>query len=134
MDNETRIMNNKTKKIRDFTDLNAWSEGHKLVIAIYKESKKFPKDEKFGLISQIRRAVVSVTSNIAEGFSRKSKNDKLRFYVMAQSSLTEVQNQLIIAKDIQYLNNDSFNDLSDQSIKVHKILTGLIKSTGSLEA
>lgn len=91
------------KKIAAFTDLDAWKEGHQLVILIYMLTKQFPRDEQFGLTSQIRRAVVSITSNIAEGFSRNSYREKLQFYSMALGSLTEVQNQLLIAKDVGYL-------------------------------
>ena len=70
-------------RIRSFTDLDAWREGHKLVIMIYKATQNFPKEEMFGLISQLRRCVVSITSNIAEGFSRQSYREKVQFYAMA---------------------------------------------------
>jgi len=66
-------------KIKSFTDLNAWKEGHKLVLMIYKITNNFPDIEKFGLVSQMRRCVVSITSNIAEGFSRKAPKKKLNF-------------------------------------------------------
>jgi len=91
------------QKIQSFTDLVTWQEGHKLVLDIYKSTKSFPKEEMFGLTNQIRRAVVSITSNIAEGFNRKSIKDKTHFYVMAHGSVAEVQNQLLIARDVQYL-------------------------------
>ncbi len=91
-------MNEESRKIRSFTDLNAWKEGHKLVLEIYKFTQKFPKEEQFGLTNQLRRAVVSFTSNIAEGFSRNSYKEKLQFYSMALGSLTEVQNQLLVGK------------------------------------
>jgi len=81
-------------KIRHFTDLRAWQEGHTLVLAVYKVTKDFPKEELFGLTNQIRRAVVSVTSNIAEGFTRYSSKEKNQFYFVCLGSLAEVQNQL----------------------------------------
>ena len=82
-------------KIKSFTDLQVWQEGHKLVLLIYKVTKKFPKEELFGLTNQIKRAGVSITSNIAEGFSRQSYKEKLQFYYMSLGSLTEIQNQLL---------------------------------------
>src|SRR3989338_6098100 len=91
------------KKIAKFTDLIAWQEGHKLVLLIYQITKDFPKDELYGLISQMRRAAVSITSNLAEGFSRRSSKDKNNFYTMSLTSLIELQNQLLISKDVSYL-------------------------------
>ena len=93
-------MKNQSNKIRRFTDLNAWKEGHKLVLMIYNFTKNFPKEEIFGLVSQMRRCSVSITSNIAEGFSRQSYKEKAQFYAISLGSVTELQNQLLIAKDI----------------------------------
>lgn len=118
-------------QIKNFTDLNAWKFAHKLVLDIYQITKIFPKDEVFGLTSQIRRCAVSITSNIAEGFSRRSFKDKIQFYSIAQGSLTELQNQILIAKDVDYLDKNKFQILADQSILVHKLITGLIKSSKS---
>lgn len=119
------------KTIRSFTDLDAWREAHKLVIAIYKITKNFPKEEVFGLTNQMRRAVISITSNIAEGFSRQSYKDKIQFYSVALGSLTELQSQAIAAKDIGFMNQNDFAKVMDQSVTVHKILSGLIKSSKS---
>ena len=99
---------NEPKKIIYFTDLNTWKEGHKLVLTIYQITKKLPKDELFGLTSQMRRAAVSITSNIAEGFSRQSFKEKAQFYSMAQGSLTELQNQLLVSKDIGYFTAEEY--------------------------
>lgn len=118
--------------ITSFTKLDAWKEGHKLVLEIYKLVKVFPREETFGLGSQICRAVVSITSNIAEGFSRQSYKEKAQFYAMALGSLTEVQNQLVIARDVGYLSPASFTRIAEQTITVHKILNGLIKKSKSL--
>lgn len=114
-------------KIKSFTDLNAWREGHKLVLMIYKVTKEFPREEMFGLISQMRRAAVSVTSDIAEGFSRNTAKDKCQFYSIAHGSLTELQNQLIIARDIKYISKEDFSKIAQQTIVVHKLITGLKK-------
>ena len=115
--------------IKSFTDLNAWKEAHRLAIAVYRATKVFPSDEQFALTSQIRRAVVSVTSNIAEGFGRRSAKDRLHFYDMARASLAEVQSQLMIAKDVGYMKQPVFDELANQSVECHKVLTGLINAT-----
>jgi len=107
--------------------LDAWKEGHKLVIEIYKITKNFPKEEMFGLTNQLKRTAVSVTSNIAEGFSRKSLKEKIQFYSMAKASNTELQNQLLIAKDVGYLSREKFEKLEEQSIRVNKLISGLIR-------
>lgn len=115
------------QKIISFTDLNAWKEGHKLVLMIYKLTATFPEKEKFGLVSQMERAVVSYTSNVAEGFTRFGKKDKINFYYMAKSSLTELQNQLLVSRDLGYVSEENFNPIWKQTIIVHKLITGLIK-------
>lgn len=114
--------------IERFTDLKAWQEGHKLVLLVYDVTKLFPSEEQFSLTNQIRRAVVSVTSNIAEGFGRQSSNDKKHFYIMARGSILEIQNQLLIAKDVQILDSEKYEIILSQSNLTHKILNGLIKS------
>jgi four helix bundle protein len=88
--------------IRNFRDLIVWQKAHEFVLVIYHLTKLFPDDEKFGLTSQIRRAAVSVAANIAEGFARFGKQDKLRFYNIAQGSLEETKYYLILAKDLGY--------------------------------
>ena len=113
--------------IKSFTDLNAWKKSHELVIGIYRITKQFPKEEQFGLTSQIRRAAVPITSNIAEGFSRHSNKDRIHFYHMSLGSLTEVQSQLIIARDIKYVNTEEIQKLAEQSVVASKLINGLIK-------
>jgi len=114
-------------KIRSFTDLNAWKEGHKLVIVIYQITKNFPKEEIFGLTNQMRRCAVSITSNITEGFSRQTVKEKVQLYSISHGSVTELQNQLVIARDIKYLSKEEFNKIAEQTIIVHKLITGLKK-------
>ncbi len=113
-------------KIQSFCDLNAWKEGHGLVLEIYNITKFFPKEELYGITSQMRRCVVSITSNIAEGFSRQTSKEKVQFYSIARGSLTELQNQLIISKDIGYIKEDVFQKIFNHSVVVHKIVNGLI--------
>lgn len=123
------IMQDKTyQTIKSFTDLNTWKEGHKLVLTIYKITQLFPSYEKFGLSNQVQRATVSITSNIAEGFSRNSNKEKVQFYYTALGSLTEVQNQLLIARDLGYINQKIFSDIALQTVIVSKLTNGLIKS------
>jgi four helix bundle protein len=121
-----------SRKINNFTDLVVWKEGHKLVLLVYSISKAFPKEEAFGLTSQIRRCAVSITSNVAEGFSRHSYKEKIQFYCVAQGSLTELQNQLIIARDVKYISRVDFDALLEQATFVSKILSGLIKKSKTL--
>lgn len=124
-------MNEKNIKIKEFTDLKVWQEGHKLVVSIYKATRSFPREEIYSLVDQIRRATTSVTSNIAEGFGRQTYKEKVQFYYLAQGSLTEVENQLMIAKDVGYLQHPDFNELIQQATLTHKLLNGLIKKSKS---
>jgi four helix bundle protein len=116
-------------KIQSFTGLIAWQEAHTLVIMIYRFTSKFPESESFGLTNQLRRAVISITSNIAEGFSRKSFKEKIQFYSMALSSLTEVQNQILAARDVGLMHIKDFAEVAEQSVHVSKLINGLIKKS-----
>lgn len=116
-------------KITSFTKLNTWIEGHSLVLSVYKITKAFPRDEMFCLISQMRRCAVSITSNIAEGFSRQSYKEKIQFYLTALGSLTELQNQLLVARDVGYLSAEAFQAIASQTVVVSKLLNGLIKKS-----
>jgi len=120
-------MINEKHKITAFTDLNAWKEGHNLVLMVYKLINSFPSEEKFALADQMRRCAVSITSNIAEGFSRQSKKEKLQFYSIAKGSLTELQNQLIIARDVKYISELIFKETVEKTSVVGRLLTGLIQ-------
>lgn len=123
---------NNGKKIQYFTDLNAWKESHKLVLLTYEITRDFPKEEMFGLIMQMKRAAVSITSNIAEGFSRQSYKEKIQFYAIAQGSTTEIQNQLLLACDLAFISKERYARVDDQTIIVHKLLNGLIKSSKAI--
>ena len=112
-------------KIKSFTQLDSWKEGHKLVLLIYKITKDFPKDEIYGLTSQFRRAAVSIPANIAEGFKRTTKPDKHRFMNIAQASLEECRYYLILSKDLGY--TDLFESMKDLE-EVSKLLNAYSKS------
>ena len=114
--------------IQHFTDLIVWQEGHKLVLFIYKITKKLPDVEKFGLISQAQRASVSITSNIAEGFGRKGEKEKIQFYYIAHGSLTELENLLLVMKDVGFIENEQYVKVTTTIQIVNKLLLGLIRS------
>lgn len=115
-------------KITKFTQLDVWKRGHLLVLRVYELVGEFPKSESFILVPQILRSSISVNSNIAEGFSRRSKKEKVRFYYISLGSLTELQNQLLIAKDLGYISERDFSDIAENSIIVQKMLNKLISS------
>jgi len=122
-------MNNEFRKITKFTDLIVWQEGHKLVLMIYKITSAFPEWERFCLANQLIRAAVSFTSNIAEGFAKRSSKEKIKFYNTAQTSLIEVQNQILIARDVKHIKQEEFIKIADQTVICHKLIIGLIRST-----
>lgn len=122
-------MNEIASKISSFTDLEVWQKAHQLVLLIYKITKEFPKDEIFGLVSQMRRAAVSITSNIAEGFSRFSYKEKVQFYAISLSSLSELQSQLLVARDIPYLTKEKFEAVYNLSFDVQRMLRRLITTS-----
>lgn len=98
---------------------------------IYRITQSFPENEQYGLVTQLRRAAVSITSNIAEGFSRKSAREKKQFYRIALSSLTEIQSQMLIVRDIAYIASETFLEINQQSVRVSKLINGMIKSAPS---
>lgn len=119
------------QKLEVFTDLIAWKKAHELALGVYKVTEVFPDTEKFGLVVQLRRSAVSVTSNLSEGFGRRGRADKIRFYDIAIGSLYEAQNQLILSHDLNYVSKDSFARLFDLSIEVRKLTISLIASVRS---
>lgn len=119
-------------KISKFTDLAAWREAHKLTLLVYKFTQSFPKSELYGLVSQLRRAAVSIESCIAEGFSRYHYKDRLNFYYDARGSVGEVQSEILDAKDLKFAKELELREIFDQAEKVGVILGGLIRSTEKL--
>lgn len=110
--------------VQNFQDIIAWQKAHQLAIAVYKLTANFPKSEIFGLVSQLRRNAVSVPSNLVEGYKRKSKNDAVHFYVIAESSLEEMKYQLMLAKDLGYIFEKDFMDVYQLAEEVGKLLYG----------
>ncbi|MEW5944968.1 MAG: four helix bundle protein [bacterium] len=113
-------------KIKDFTDLSVWRRSHGVVLEIYRITKTFPSEEKFGLVRQMRRAAVSVPANIAEGFRKKGKKDKANFYNIAQGSLEEVRYYLILAEDLGCSKTN--DELRSNIEEINRMLYGLIES------
>ena len=114
--------------IRSYRDLTAWKKAMVLVGEIYRISRNFPKEELFGLMSQIRRAVVSIPSNIAEGHQKLSRKEYQYFLGNARGSLAEIETQVLIARDLGYLGESEMNDILNLSAELGRVLNGLINS------
>jgi len=116
---------------KSYRDLIAWQKAMQLVTEIYKTTQQFPREEIYGLTSQLRRAAVSIPSNIAEGQARLSKPDFKNFLGHARGSLVEVETQLLIARNLGYLNEAAADELLKQTTEVARILNGLLTSVRS---
>ncbi len=114
--------------IKTFRDLQVWQKAHALVLEVYRITKAFPSHEMYGLISQLRRAVISVASNIVEGFKRRSVQDSIHFYNMADASLEEVKYQLLVAHDLEYINKQIYGQVLELAEEVSKMLRRWIQS------
>lgn len=121
------------KIVQSYRDLVVWNKAMELVTEIYRVSQNFPKDELFGLMSQIRRAAVSVPSNIAEGHGKLSRKEYQHFLGHARGSLAEVETQMTIAQNLGYLNAEVVSRMLDLSAEVGRILNGLLASLKSKE-
>ena len=110
----------------NYNDLDVWKESRKLVSTIYQISKKFPKEEVYGLTSQIRRSSISIISNIAEGVGRNHTKDALQFFHIARGSLYEAEAQTIISKDLEYISEEQLETLLLQFTTCKKLLNGFI--------
>jgi four helix bundle protein len=112
--------------IERFEQLEVWQAAHKLVLDVYKKTQRFPNEEKFGLVSQMRRAAVSVPANIAEGFKPRGRADKGHFYNIAQASLEELRYYLILCCDLGYSPADV--EIAERADKIGRMLYGLVQS------
>jgi len=115
--------------VKSFEELTIWQEARKFTNRIYSLTKRFPKEELYGLTSQIRRASVSIMSNIAEGFNRRSKKEFISFLIISRASAFEVQNDLYIALDLNYINEEDFqvnyNHTKKIAMSINKLITYL---------
>lgn len=117
--------------MKTFRDLLIWQKSMDFVTKIYKMSKSFPKDENYGLTSQIRRSAVSIPSNISEGYGRDGVNDYLRFLNIAMASLFELQTQLEISYNLEYIDKENFDSLYELSREIERMLSSFIRSIKS---
>jgi len=117
--------------MKDFKKLKVWQKAHRLTLDVYQASANFPREELYGLTSQIRRSCLSIPSNIAEGCGRGSDTDFARFLQISMGSSSEVEYLLILSRDLQILTSDVYETLSDEVIQVKRMLTSLIKTLKS---
>jgi len=113
--------------MKTYRDLQAWQKSMTLVTEIYKILKSFPKDEIYGLTSQMKRCAISIPSNMAEGYGRNSTNEYIHFLRIATGSLYELQTQLEISTNLNYLDKDSFDKLYESSREIERMLSSLIR-------
>ena len=114
--------------MQDFKRLLVWKKGHELTLRVYKLSKSFPADEKFGLTSQIRRACMSIPANIAEGCGREGKKELARFLQIALGSAKESEYHLLLAKDLRYVTLETYNEINSKLDELKRMLAGLINT------
>lgn len=112
--------------MRDFKKYTVWQKSHELVLNIYVVSLLFPKEEMYGLVSQIRRSSSAIPTNIAEGCGRDSDKDFCRFLYIAFGSANELEYQIILSRDLNFINNEKSHELLIQIENIKKMLTGLI--------
>ncbi|NBC67300.1 MAG: four helix bundle protein [Bacteroidetes bacterium] len=111
--------------MRNFRNLSVWGKSHKLTLNVYKSTASFPKEELYGLVSQIRRSASSVPSNIAEGCGRNTQSQLAHFLNIALGSASELEYQLLLARDLDFVTEQIFKELTSQVIEIKRMLTSL---------
>ena len=114
--------------MKDFRELKVWEKSHQLALAVYKLTATFPKDELYGLTSQIRRACVSIAANIAEGCGRSGDAELARFLQIAMGSASELEYHLLLARDLHFVNGTDYQEIHKQVTEVKRMLTGFIQT------
>jgi four helix bundle protein len=117
-----------------FKGLIVWQKSYQFALEVYKITKVFPKNELYGLVSQIRRAAISVSANIAEGYERNYRKEYIQFLMIAKGSLGEAETYLLFSKDLGYINKEEFVFLEEKRVEATKLLRGLINSLSSRPA
>src|SRR5262249_19324840 len=113
--------------MQDFRNLDVWKRSHELTLAVYRSTKSFPDDERFGLTSQLRRGASSIPANLAEGCGGGSDPDFGRFVQNAMGSASEVEYELLLAKDLQYFDSNSYTPLNDEITGIKRMLASLLR-------
>ena len=114
--------------MRDFRALKVWQKAHQVALEVYRQSRGFPADERFGLTAHLRKSATSVPSNIAEGCGRETEKEFARFLSIAAGSASELEYQLLLAHDLEYLSRDAYAALSEQVAEVRRMLYRLMQS------
>src|SRR5699024_4621756 len=121
----------RTITMRDFKKLSVWEKSHKQTLAIYKATSSFPKEERYELVSQMRRSASSIPTNIAEGCGRNTQPQLARFLNIAFGSASELQYQLILSEDLGFINGEAFNELTQNTTEIKRMLYSLIQKVPS---
>jgi four helix bundle protein len=116
--------------VKDLKELKVWHKAHELTIALYAVSKAFPREEIYGLTSQMRRAAISVGANIAEGCGRRSDGEFVRFLQIARGSASELEYHLLLARDLKFMNQGEHQNLERKLVEVQRMLTSLVSAIG----
>jgi four helix bundle protein len=113
--------------MKDFKELKVWSKAHQLTIAIYSLTRTFPRDEIYGLTSQVRRSAASIGANIAEGCGRRSDGELARFLQIARGSASETEYHLLLARDLRFLSESDYHITEQKLLEVQRMLTALVQ-------
>lgn len=114
--------------MKDFRELKVWHKAHQLTVAVYKATGKFPREELYGLTSQLRRSCSPIAANLAEGCGRNGDAELARFCSIAMGSASELEYHLLLAKDLQLLKPNDYTELTDRAIELKRMLSGLIQT------
>ncbi len=114
--------------LKTYKDLKVWQKSYQLCLKIYTITRDFPKQETYGLTSQIRRAAISIPSNIAEGYGRKTTPDYIRYLYIAYGSNCELETQILLSGDLEYINSEKLKEIQEAMGEVERMLKALIKS------
>ena len=115
--------------LKNYKELKVWQRSYQLCLKIYKVTKIFPKEERYGLTSQIRRSAVSIPSNIAEGYGRKTTADYIRYLYISYGSVCELETQILLSMDLGYIDSAIIEKIKDEIQQIERMLKGLIKSS-----